>query len=176
LENNAPSQRLRNLGSYIAMTRAFAILALSGLAAAAPRPATDVPAIVTLPPRGSEPGAAPTRVTSNPTGPTSHGPYSGGATTTGQKQAPTTLLSKFDGPPTPNPTATYYNPDGQLRVPAQLPFVPGGVFIHCVASVELALTRRDRWRRRKWDFSAQIYGGKRLRFRIHQSRSSSRVH
>jgi hypothetical protein len=109
------------------MVRSLAIFALSGLVAAAPRPATDIPAIVTAPPRGSEPGAAPTRVTSNPTGPTTHGPYSGQPTTTGQKKAPTTLLEKFDGPATPNPTATYYNPDGELRAPAQLPFVPGGM-------------------------------------------------
>jgi hypothetical protein len=106
------------------------ILALTGLAAAVPRPATEIPAIVTSPPRGSEPGAAPSRVKSDPTGPTTHGPYSGEATTTGQKQAPTTILEKFDGPPTPNPTATYYNPDGNLRAPAQLPFVPGGKILN----------------------------------------------
>lgn len=108
------------------MVRNIAILALGGLVAAVPRPATDVPAIFTLPPTGSEPGAAPTRVKPNPTGPTSHGPYSGEPTTTGAKKAPTTLLKKFDGPPIPNPTATYYNADGELKAPAQLPFVPGG--------------------------------------------------
>lgn len=105
----------------------IAILALGGLATALPQPATDLPAIFTTPPHGSEPGAAPTRVSPNPTGPTTHGPYSGSATVTGNKPAgPTTLASRFDGPGIPNPTATYYNPDGMLRSPAQLPFIPGG--------------------------------------------------
>jgi hypothetical protein len=108
------------------MLRIVAFVALSGLVVAAPRPATDIPAIITAPPRGSEPGAAPTRVISDPTGSTTHGTYSGEPTTMGQKKAPTTLLDKFDGPATPNPTATYYNSDGELRAPAQLPFVPGG--------------------------------------------------
>jgi hypothetical protein len=108
------------------MVRHLAILALGGLAAAAPRPATDIPAVVTAPPSGSEPGAAPTRVEPNPTGPTTHGPYTGQPTTIGQEKAPTTLLPKFDGPATPNPTATYYNPNGKLTAPAQLPFLPGG--------------------------------------------------
>jgi hypothetical protein len=108
------------------MLQSLCILILGGFAAAAPRPATDIPAVFTTPPRGSEPGAAPTRVSPDPTGPTTHGPYSGSATTTGQEQAPTTLLSSFDGPPIPNPTATYYNIDGKLHVPAQLPFTPGG--------------------------------------------------
>jgi hypothetical protein len=108
------------------MLRNLAILALGGLATALPQPATDIPAVVTTPPRGSEPGAAPTRVSPDPTGPTTHGPYSGSATTTGAKKAPTTLALKFDGPAIPNPTATYYNPDGELRAPAQLPFLPGG--------------------------------------------------
>ncbi|KAF1363660.1 hypothetical protein EJ07DRAFT_162877 [Lizonia empirigonia] len=105
------------------MLRNIAILALIGLTTALPQPATDIPAIVTTPPHGSEPGAAPTRVSPDPTGPISHGPYSGSATVTGKR---TTLALKFDGPAIPNPTATYYNPDGELRSPAQLPFLPGG--------------------------------------------------
>jgi hypothetical protein len=117
------------------MVRSLALFALGGLVAAAPRPVTDIPAIITAPPRGSEPGAAPTRVTSDPTGPTTHGPYSGQATTTGQKKAPTTVLEKFDGPATPNPTATYYNPNGELRAPAQLPFVPGGMCSHYISYI-----------------------------------------
>ena len=108
------------------MFRNLAILALGGLAIAAPRPATEIPAITTTPPRGSEPGAAPTRVSPDPTGPTTHGPYSGSATTTGAKKAPTTLALSNDGTPLPAPTNTYYNPDGELRAPAQLPFLPGG--------------------------------------------------
>ncbi|KAL6706217.1 hypothetical protein ACN47E_005952 [Coniothyrium glycines] len=108
------------------MIQDLALFALVGLAVAAPRPATYIPAIETAPPRGSELGAAPTRVKENATGSTTHGPYSGTPTTLGQKQAPTTPLERFDGPATPNPTATYYNPDGELRAPAQLPFTPGG--------------------------------------------------
>ncbi|KAF3032844.1 hypothetical protein E8E11_003432 [Didymella keratinophila] len=109
------------------MLRNIAILALGGLATALPQPATDVPAVVTKAPTGTEPGAAPTRVSPDPTGPTSHGPYSGSATATGNKPAGTaTLALKFDGPAIPNPTATYYNPDGILRSSAQLPFTPGG--------------------------------------------------
>lgn len=109
------------------MLRSIAILAFIGLTTALPRPATDIPAIVTTPPHSSELGAAPTRVSPDPTRLTSHGPYSGSATVTGNKPAgPTTLALKFDGPAIPNPTATYYNPDGELRSPAQLPFLPGG--------------------------------------------------
>ena len=104
----------------------FTILALGGLAAAAPRPATEIPAVLTTPPRGTMPGAAPTRVSPDPTGPTTHGPYSGSATTTGAEKAPTTLALAFDGPPISNPTATYYNANGKLTAPAQLPYTPGG--------------------------------------------------
>jgi hypothetical protein len=146
-----------------AMVRIFSILALAGISAAAPRPATEIPAIVTLPPRGSDLGAAPTRVASNPTGPTSHGPYSGVATITGQKQAPTTLLSEFDGPPAPNPSETYYNPDGRLHAPAQLPYVPGGLFEYCITGTELMLIYSIRWRRSEWNIPTQIHGRKRLR-------------
>lgn len=110
-----------------AMLRNIAFLALGGLVTALPQPATDIPAVVTTPPTGTEPGAAPTRVSPDPTGPTSHGPYSGSATVTGNKPAgPTTVALKFDGPAIPNPVATYYNPDGELRSPAQFPFTPGG--------------------------------------------------
>lgn len=105
----------------------IAIIALVGLAAALPQPATYIPAIITKAPTGTEPGVAPTRISPDPTGPTSHGPYYGSATITGNKPAGTTTLAlKFDGPAIPNPTATYYNPDGQLRSAAQLPFTPGG--------------------------------------------------
>jgi hypothetical protein len=109
------------------MLRNIAILALGAFATALPQPVTDIPAVVTKAPTGTEPGAAPTRVSPDPTGPTSHGPYSGSATITGNKPAGTaTLALKFDGPAVPNSTATYYNPDGILRSAAQLPFTPGG--------------------------------------------------
>lgn len=113
------------------MYRNIALLALGGLAAAAPRPATDIPAVTTKAPTGTEPGAAPTRASPGPlTGPTSHGPYTESPTTIGNKMAPTTLSLSFDGPAIPNPTATYYNPDGELRAPAQFPFQPGGKASH----------------------------------------------
>lgn len=107
------------------MLRNLAILACSGLALAAPKPATDIPAISTKAPRGSEAGAAPTRVSPDPTGPTTHGPYSGSATTTGAEPGPTTVLLKNDGPPAA-PTGDYYNENGKLEAPFQLPFTPGG--------------------------------------------------
>jgi hypothetical protein len=108
------------------MVNTLALLALGGLAAAAPRPATDIPAIETTAPRGTEPGAAPTRVSPDPTGPTTHGPYSGTATTTGAEKAPTTIALSIDSPP-PAPTHSYYNANGKLSAPAPLPYTPGGM-------------------------------------------------
>ncbi|OSS44627.1 hypothetical protein B5807_10646 [Epicoccum nigrum] len=97
------------------MLRNIAILTLGGLATARPQPAADIPAIVTEAPTSTAPGVAPIRISPDPTGPTSHGPYSGSAAVTGNKPAGTTTLAlKFDGPAIPNPTATHYNPDGQL--------------------------------------------------------------
>ncbi|KAK7177272.1 hypothetical protein PSPO01_16681 [Paraphaeosphaeria sporulosa] len=110
------------------MLQNLAILACGGLALAAPRleqRANHIAAIPTKPPRGSEPGAAPTRVSDTVTGSTTHGTYSGTATTTGQEVGPTTLLMKNDGQPTA-PTGTYYNKNGDMEAPFQLPYVPGG--------------------------------------------------
>ena len=107
----------------------LAATALSGLAAAAPRPATTIPAIETAPPRGTAPGAAPPRLSPNPTGPTTHGPYEGTPTTTGALKAPETLALKLDNPP-PAPTHSYYNKDGLLHEAAPLPYSPGGTFSH----------------------------------------------
>lgn len=119
-----------------AMLRNIAILALGALATALPQPVTDIPAVVTKAPTGTEPGAAPTRVSPDPTGPTSHGPYSGSASITGNKPAGTAPLAlKFDGPAVPNPTATYYNPDGILRSAAQLPFTPGGKYPYIIPKI-----------------------------------------
>ena len=56
------------------MLRNIAILALCGLVTALLQPATNIPAVATAPPTSSEPGAAPTRVSPDPTGPTSHDP------------------------------------------------------------------------------------------------------
>lgn len=118
------------------MLRNVTILAFFGLATSLPQPATDIPAVVTKAPTDTESGVAPTRVSPDPTGPTSHGPYSGSATITGNKPAGTaTLVLKFDGPAIPNPTATYYNPDGILRSDAQFPFTPGGKTSYIVSMI-----------------------------------------
>jgi hypothetical protein len=116
------------------MVQIITLFALAGFAAAAPapnpNPATEIPAIVTQPPRGTEPGAAPTRVSPGPlTGSTTHGPYSSTPTTTGAVKASTTLQLSFDGIPPPNPTKTYYNTDGLLHSPAPFPYLPGGQLI-----------------------------------------------
>lgn len=66
------------------------------------------------------------RVTANVTGPTSHGPFSGTATTTGALQANTTLGSVITPLP-PNPTETYYNAGGKLLNPEPIPFTPNGM-------------------------------------------------
>lgn len=60
----------------------------------------------------------------NVTGVTSHGPYSGTATTTGAPSNPvvgTTIV-----PMPPNPTETYYNRNGSLLNPQPLPYTPNG--------------------------------------------------
>ncbi|KAF2111745.1 ferritin-like domain-containing protein [Lophiotrema nucula] len=65
------------------------------------------------------------RVSANVTGATSHGPYSGTATTTGAVTANTTLATGI-APLPPNPTATYYNAQGVLLNPAPAPYTPNG--------------------------------------------------
>ncbi|KAF2673203.1 hypothetical protein BT63DRAFT_149401 [Microthyrium microscopicum] len=127
---------------------------LAGLAAAAPAPKAQVPgyvdasagfpqtpsplgslatvfgpdstvaAIATSPPKGTESGAAPPRVSSDPTGHTSHGPFSGTATTTGAVTR-AFLASSIPALP-PNPTATYYNTDGYLQHDEPAPYTPAG--------------------------------------------------
>jgi hypothetical protein len=88
-------------------------------------PDSQVPYTPTTPPSGTQPGAAPTRISSNPTGPTSHGPYSGTATTTGAVMNPSILGPSIPMLP-PNPTATYYNADGTLKNPQPAPYTPAG--------------------------------------------------
>jgi hypothetical protein len=99
----------------------------SGSPATSFGPDAQVSAILTRPPSGTESGAAPPRVTSNPTGYTSHGPFSGTPTTTGAVQASTTLALSI-GPLPPNPTATYYNAEGKLLQPAPAPYTPDGLY------------------------------------------------
>lgn len=90
-------------------------------------PDSQVSAIATAPPSGSESGAAPPRVSSVLTGPTSHGPFSGTPTTTGAAKAPTTLGTAIPVLP-PNPTATYYNTKGVPLNPMPIPYTPAGTF------------------------------------------------
>ncbi|KAH7139232.1 ferritin-like domain-containing protein [Dendryphion nanum] len=80
---------------------------------------SQVPAIPT-----SAPSAYP-RVSDVVTGATSHGPFTGTPTTTGAKQANTTLAEAI-APLPPNPTHTYYNPQGVLLNPAPAPYTPNG--------------------------------------------------
>ena len=82
-------------------------------------PDSQINAIVTTP------GSAPPRRSSDVTGATSHGPYSGTPTTTGAVKAPTTIGTAI-APLPPNPTATYYNANGQLQNPAPIPYQPNG--------------------------------------------------
>lgn len=87
-------------------------------------PDSQVSYTPTAAPKGTESGAAPSRVSSNPTGATSHGPYSGTATTTG---AVSNVVTAASIPTLPlNPTATYYNADGALQNPQPAPYVPAG--------------------------------------------------
>ncbi|KAF2746564.1 hypothetical protein M011DRAFT_404516 [Sporormia fimetaria CBS 119925] len=67
----------------------------------------------------------PPRKSPDPTGPTSHGPFSGTPTTTGALQAPSTLGTVIPPLP-PNPTATYYNAAGNLTEPVPIPYQPAG--------------------------------------------------
>lgn len=100
------------------------ILAGAASAAALPTEVVKIPSVETQPPRGSEPGAAPTLVNSATSGTTTHGPYTGTPTTTGALQAESTLAQSIA--PQPNPTATYYNPDGRLTQPQPMPYMPAG--------------------------------------------------
>lgn len=88
-------------------------------------PDSLVSATVTTPPNGTESGAAPTLVSSDPTGPTSHGPFSGTPTVTGAANGPTTLAMSVGTLP-PNPTATYYNSEGVPLNPLPAPYTPQG--------------------------------------------------
>ena len=73
------------------------------------------------------PGFQPPKVSSEVTGTTSHGPYSGTPTTIGAAQAPTTLAASVGTLP-PNPTATYYNSAGVPLNPMPAPYTPAGTY------------------------------------------------
>jgi len=68
--------------------------------------------------------AVPPVVSSQVTGLTSHGPYSGTPTTTGA--VTTVALAKTIAALPPNPTALLYNPDGLLNDPEPIPYEPAG--------------------------------------------------
>ena len=84
-------------------------------------PDSQVPAIFPTP------GLQPPRVSSDLTGPTSHGPFSGTPTTTGAAKAPATLAASIGTLP-PNPTATYYNSVGVPLNPMPAPYTPAGMY------------------------------------------------
>ncbi|KAF1959602.1 hypothetical protein CC80DRAFT_306445 [Byssothecium circinans] len=91
----------------------------TGAAASSFGPDSQIPAIETTAP------SAPPRRSSDVTGATSHGPFSGSPTTTRAVMANTTLATAI-APLPPNPTATYYNADGILKEPAPAPYTPAG--------------------------------------------------
>lgn len=72
-------------------------------------------------------GFQPPKVSSQVTGTTSHGPYSGTPTTTGAAKAPATLAASVGTLP-PNPTATYYNSAGVPLNPMPAPYTPAGMY------------------------------------------------
>ncbi|KAJ9645976.1 hypothetical protein H2199_003019 [Coniosporium tulheliwenetii] len=79
----------------------------------------------TVPATSVSTGGPPNRSEGPLTGPTSHGPFSGTPTTTGAVTAPSTISATIPALP-PNPTATYYNPNGTLLNPAPAPYTPAG--------------------------------------------------
>lgn len=91
-------------------------------------PDSQVSYTPTAPPPPGAPGAAPTRVSSDPTGVTSHGPYDGTPTTTGAVS--NVVLAPSIAPLPPNPTATYYNADGTLKNAQPAPYTPAGMLRH----------------------------------------------
>lgn len=91
----------------------------TGTPAASFGPDSQVPAQAT-----QAPPAYP-RISADPTGATSHGPYSGVPTTTGAEKAPATLGTAI-APLPPNPTATYYNTNGKPQDPMPIPYMPAG--------------------------------------------------
>lgn len=87
-------------------------------------PDSQVPAQATQTPSGTTYGAGPLLRSSQVTGPTSHGPYSGVPTTTGAETTATLGLTVGTLPL--NPTATYYNTNGKLQHVEPAPYTPAG--------------------------------------------------
>jgi len=87
-------------------------------------PDSQVPAIRTQTPNPTASLAGDTLRSLLPTGPTSHGPYSGVPTTLGAVS--NSPLAQSVGTLPPNPTATYYNTNGKLQNEEPAPFTPAG--------------------------------------------------
>jgi len=83
-----------------------------------------VPAIATTAPTGTQSGAADTQRSSIVTGATTHGPFSGTATTTGAVS--NSPISATIPTLPPNPTATYYNTNGLEQNREPIPYEPVG--------------------------------------------------
>ncbi|KAL9104562.1 MAG: hypothetical protein Q9187_008885, partial [Circinaria calcarea] len=99
-----------------------AILALAPVAIAAPAPQADYfSAPATYEPAPVPP---PPVVSSQVTGTTTHGPFSGVPTTTGALS--TIVLAASIPALPPNPTATTYPSDGELHAPQPAPYTPAG--------------------------------------------------
>jgi Ferritin-like domain len=102
--------------------QAAGLVALAAIAFAAPAPqASGSSADVTASPTAAP---APPVVSSQVTGPTSHGPFSGQPTTTGAVSLSVQAASIPALPP--NPTATTYPADGNLHDPQPAPYTPAG--------------------------------------------------
>lgn len=135
---------------------ASAVFVLAG-AAPAPHmvygPDSQVSAVATAPPGPGQSGAAPPRVSDNPTGVTSHGPFYGKPTVTGA--VTNKVLAASIAPLGPNPTATYYNAQGVLLNDEPAPYTPKGMF---ELSFFRSFSDQDiRWTGYKWH-ATQIHG------------------
>ncbi|KAI9872915.1 MAG: hypothetical protein M1830_001064, partial [Pleopsidium flavum] len=106
---------------YAKSSLASVILALAPVIIAAPQSYSPVSAAAS---NVVPPVPAPSVKSSQVTGATSHGPYSGTATTTGALT--TTVLAASIPALPPNPTATTYPSDGKLHSPEPAPYTPAG--------------------------------------------------
>ncbi len=106
---------------YARSSLSSAILALAPAVIAAPQSYTFVSAAAS---NVVAPVPPPRVISSQVTGATSHGPYSGTPTTTGALT--TTVLAASIPALPPNPTATTYPSDGQLHNPEPAPYTPAG--------------------------------------------------
>lgn len=104
---------------FVFQTAGLLALAATAFAAPAPQASDSTPTVTANP---SE--TAPPVVSSQVTGPTSHGPFSGQPTTTGALSL--SVLAASIPPLPPNPSATTYLADGNLHDPQPAPYTPAG--------------------------------------------------